>query len=569
MPFFPSLLLFAVLSIIAIPLAFGHGLGGEVQPPIFLEGRDVTLSISISPSTFDKNDLERYITINLNESKSQAVVEHVTIEFELSKDGKTIFKELFHDDLGNIVIKALSNTSGEIKINANKTPGIDAWMRTATEPIILSGPVFDSGGLYAYKIRIITIDSDDNILDEKTELKGAVSLAEHNTFGVVDSEHNPQTVNLISYFDTVESFEFNSGKISFSMPFDWNQNFDQLSVVHEEIQIPENFSEFLHTKYEAKINDVILDDESVTIDDYSSKGRTIHIVANKEILNQFREQMVKKSDSVMYFELGPSQEITLPLEAITPDLRYRIFLSWDPEVILSDQNVSFFLKIEEMFSDQIQKEIAYDVVLSKEGKTIFKDHVLGSANSDPDIVKFRFSPEDQGTFKLDISDIGGNSLSKANFLIVVKPQKSNDFPIRLESVSKTGSSDGLYNVDLTWFPNSLGLGESEFVITFYDKNSGIPVRGVTYDFVLIKDDKEIHRKSGLASAGGTFENFVFVEGETGDLTLRIEKINGTDDYAQIQINVAPEFSFAVPILLGVLICFTILVSKTKMVKLKI
>ena len=569
MPFFPSLLLFAVLSIIAIPLAFGHGLGGEVQPPIFLEGRDVTLSISISPSTFDKNDLERYITINLNESKSQAVVEHVTIEFELSKDGKTIFKELFHDDLGNIVIKALSNTSGEIKINANKTPGIDAWMRTATEPIILSGPVFDSGGLYAYKIRIITIDSDDNILDEKTELKGAVSLAEHNTFGVVDSEHNPQTVNLISYFDTVESFEFNSGKISFSMPFDWNQNFDQLSVVHEEIQIPENFSEFLHTKYEAKINDVILDDESVTIDDYSSKGRTIHIVANKEILNQFREQMVKKSDSVMYFELGPSQEITLPLEAITPDLRYRIFLSWDPEVILSDQNVSFFLKIEEMFSDQIQKEIAYDVVLSKEGKTIFKDHVLGSANSDPDIVKFRFSPEDQGTFKLDISDIGGNSLSKANFLIVVKPQKSNDFPIRLESVSKTGSSDGLYNVDLTWFPNSLGLGESEFVITFYDKNSGIPVRGVTYDFVLIKDDKEIHRKSGLASAGGTFENFVFVEGETGDLTLRIEKINGTDDYAEIQINVAPEFSFAVPILLGVLICFTILVSKTKMVKLKI
>ena len=569
MPFFPSLLLFAVLSIIAIPLAFGHGLGGEVQPPIFLEGRDVTLSISISPSTFDKNDLERYITINLNESKSQAVVEHVTIEFELSKDGKTIFKELFHDDLGNIVIKALSNTSGEIKINANKTPGIDAWMRTATEPIILSGPVFDSGGLYAYKIRIITIDSDDNILDEKTELKGAVSLAEHNTFGVVDSEHNPQTVNLISYFDTVESFEFNSGKIYFSMPFDWNQNFDQLSVVHEEIQIPENFSEFLHTKYEAKINDVILDDESVTIDDYSSKGRTIHIVANKEILNQFREQMVKKSDSVMYFELGPSQEITLPLEAITPDLRYRIFLSWDPEVILSDQNVSFFLKIEEMFSDQTQKEIEYDIALSKEGKTIFKDHVLGSANSDPDMVKFRFSPEDQGTFKLDVSDIGGNSLSKANFLIVVKPQKSNDFPIRLESVSKTGSSDGLYNVDLTWFPNSLGLGESEFVITFYDKNSGIPVRGVTYDFVLIKDDKEIHRKSGLASAGGTFENFVFVEGETGDLTLRIEKINGTDDYAEIQINVAPEFSFAVPILLGVLICFTILVSKTKMVKLKI
>lgn len=556
---------FTVFAIVGIPLVYGHGLGGEILPPIFLEGRDVTLSINVSPSTFDKNDSERYITININESKSQAVVEHVTLEFELSKDGKTIFKDLFHDDLGNLAIKIL-NSPGELQIKGYKAPSVDAWMRTATEPVTISGPVFDSGGLYSYKIRIITMDSDENFLDNPPELKGAISLAERNVFEVTDNKQTLKTINLISYFDKIESFEYNSGKILFSMPFDWNQNFDQLSVVHEEIQIPENFSDFLHTKYEAKINGIMLDEESVTIDDYSSKGRTVHIVANKETLAQIREQATVKSDSKMYFELGPSQEITLPLEAVTPDLRYRVFLSWEPETIHSGQHVTFLLKIEELFTDKLPKEIRYRVVLSHEGKTVLESPVLGSANSETsDKVSFQFSAEDEGTFKLDIFDIEGNPLSKANFLLVVKPQQSQQFPIRMESTQTSGSGNGMFNVDLTWFPNSLELGESEFVITFYDKNTGLPVRGVSYDFVLIHDGQEIHRKSGFANAGGTFENFVFVEGETGDLTLRIEKINGTKEFVEIPIHVAPEFSLAIPILLGVLIFSTVLISRTKFV----
>lgn len=563
---FSWVFVFSVFAITMVPAVYGHGLGGEILPPIFLEGRDVTVSINVSPSTFDQNDSERYITIDLNESKSQALVEHVTLEFELSKDRKTIFKELFHDDLGHLVIKVLNNNSDKLQITGDKSPGIDAWMRTATEPVIISGPVFTSGGLYSYKIRIVTIDSDDKVLDKQVELMGAISLAEHNTFEITDSKQNLQTVNLISYFDKIESFEYKSGIIFFSMPFDWNQNFDQLSVVHEEVQIPEKFSEFLHTKYEAKLNGILLDEESVTIDDYSSQGRTIHIIANKELLQQIRTQAIEKSGKKMYFELGPSQEITLPLEATTPDLRYRIFLSWEPKVIKSGQDVSFLLKIDEMFTEKSEKDIEYNVALSQEGKTIFADHIIGSANSEnPDQIPFSFSSVDEGTFKIDILDIGGNSLSKANFLMVVKPQESNPFPIRLESIPKSGSTGGLFNVDLTWFPNTLGLGESEFVITFYDKNTGQPVRGTLYDFVLIKNEQEIHRKSGFATAGGTFENFVFVEGETGDITLRLEKINGTEEYVEIPIQVAPEFSFAISIL-GILILSTILISKTKFVK---
>lgn len=550
---------FLVLASSGIPLVYGHGLGGESLPPIFLEGRDVTLSINISPSTYEKGDSERYITLNLSESKSQALVEHVTFDFELKKDGKQILKDRFHDDLGNLVIKVINKNTDSIQIQGAKLSGIDAWMSSAAKPLTISGMVFDSGGLYEYTVQILTMDSDENLLDEKTELAGAVSLTEKNTFEVIDSKDNSQKINLISYFDSIKSFEFNSGKIFFSMPFDWSQNFDQLSVVHQEIQVPENFSEFLYTKYEAKINGILLNADSVTIDDYSTEGRTIHIVASKSMLEEIREQAAEESDSIMNFELGPSKDVTLPLEAITPDLRYRIFLSWDPQVIRQNQETVFHLKLEEMFTEKSEKQIEYDISLSQDGKQIFNKHVSGSANSEnPD--EFLFTPTSDGTIKLDVYDIEGNSLSKANFLAVV--ERETEFPIKLQSADSNGDR-GQYDVDLTWFPNSLSLGESEFIITFYEKDTRTPVREITFDFVLIKDGKEIHRKSGIASSGGTFENFTFVDKESGELFLRIEKINGTQEYVEIPIHVAPEFPVFASIILGILILFTVMVSKTK------
>ncbi|MGY5152518.1 MAG: PEFG-CTERM sorting domain-containing protein [Candidatus Nitrosopumilus sp. bin_6a] len=557
-------IIFLIVSIgFSTNLAFGHGLGGETHPPVSLDGRDVTLSIDISPSVFDKDDPERYITVNLSESKNQSVVEHVTFALEMTKDGEQIFRRIFHDDFGNLIIKVINDGSDEIKVKGDKSPAIDAWMKTATEPVTMTGNIFDSGGLYEYKVEILTADSDFNFLDKRLELIGAISLAEHNTYEILDSQQNSNEVNVISYFDTIENFEFDSDKISFSMPFDWNQDFEQLSVVHEEVRISKDFSEFLHTKYEAKVNGVQLEDLDVTIDDYSSDGRTVHIVLNREGLKQLREQAMQESTSQMFFELGPSSDVGLPLESITPDMRYRVWLSWEPAIIKAGEDVTFFLKTDELFTDKSNKDIDYEVEISSDETQIFKEHFAGSVNTEtPDSFQYKFSSGDIGTVKLDMFDVGGNSLSHVNFLVVVNPQDVSKFPIKLESVSKSNSDGGKYRVDLTWFPNTLELGESEFIMSFYDKDTGLIVGDVSYDFVLVQNGTEIHRKSGVANGGGTFENFVFVEKESGDVTIRIEKIAGTDEYVEITVNVVPEFDLLVLLVLGVAFIVVVILSKT-------
>ncbi len=57
---------------------------------------------------------------------------------------------------------------------------------------------------------------------------------------------------------------------------------------------------------------------------------------------------------------------------------------------------------------------------------------------------------------------------------------------------------------------------------------------------------------------------MFVERETGDLTVRIEKIAGTDEYVEIPINVTPEFPFGISIMFVMIIL--ILTVSTKYIK---
>ena len=84
-----------MFSITLVPDIFGHGLGGEVLPPVTIGDKDATLSIGISPSIYDENNSESTISLKLYHSESFAIIEHVTYEFELKKDGKQIFKDIF------------------------------------------------------------------------------------------------------------------------------------------------------------------------------------------------------------------------------------------------------------------------------------------------------------------------------------------------------------------------------------------------------------------------------------------------------------------------------------------
>ena len=402
--------------------AFGHGLGGEMHPPRTIGDRDATLSINVSPSTYDPNDPENFVTLKLFNSETEAIIEHVTFILELKKDGERIFRYMFHDEFGNLNFRVISNDSDKIEIDGVQEPLLGGWMRGTDQPLTLTGPIFSSGGLYEYKVEVLTVDSDTNVLDVRVELEGAISLADTKTFGVTDSQNQSHDVQVISYFDVVNNFDFNSNQMSFSMPFDWNQDLEQLSVVHEEIRVPNTFGEFLSTKYDAYLNDILLPDDVVTIDDYSFDDRTVHMTVYRELIKELKEEASKVSDSQIDFRLKTSDQTQFPLEFATPDYRFKVFLSWEPEIIRAGEPVTFLVDFDELFSAKTKRVTEYDLTVIQNDTEIYKKHLTGNVNSDTsNSHTITFTPEHTGTANIFFSNIDENTLSRGNFIIVIEP----------------------------------------------------------------------------------------------------------------------------------------------------
>ncbi|MEJ2259207.1 MAG: peptidase, partial [Nitrosopumilaceae archaeon] len=174
--------------------------------------------------------------------------------------------------------------------------------------------------------------------------------------------------------------------------------------------------------------------------------------------------------------------------------------------------------------------IEYDLELLQNDSEIYSKHLVGTINSDPDEHKIKFDSQDVGSVNLVLSNIGGNSLATANFIFVIYPEHTiPDFPLTFQSMYESNGElvEGNFDVDVTWFPSSIEPGESEFVLTFYQTGTKIPVKNTTFDFILIQNNSQIFKTEGLAKSGGTFENYVFDENELGDVTVRIENIAGT------------------------------------------
>ncbi len=281
-----------------------------------------------------------------------------------------------------------------------------------------------------------------------------------------------------------------------------------------------------------------------------------------------RDAASKVSDSEMIFSITPSQDVILPLSHIT-NLQYQVDLWWDPTTIESGKETKFFTDITELYVATKQiKPTSYDFVLKQDQNEIFRQKIDGQVNASPksNLQKYTFSDKEAGPILVSIENIGDNAPASTNFMIVVNPKKieKQEFPIRQTSLKSNGDA-GSYVVDITWFSSPLQLYEqSEFILTIYDKETLLPVYDAKYDFVLVNaDNEEIFRKSGFASAGGSFENYRFAEKDLGSIALRIENINNSSEFIELPINVTPEFPLGVVLILPVFLFGIVLFSRFK------
>ena len=127
--------------------------------------------------------------------------------------------------------------------------------------------------------------------------------------------------------------------------------------------------------------------------------------------------------------------------------------------------------------------------------------------------------------------------------------------------------DEQFQVDLSWDPLEIEPDKNtKFIFTIRDAATGNPLRQSSYNFVILKNNVEVYRTSGLAQIGGEFEEYMFSESQTGPTIIRFENIRGSGLDVEFGLVVVPEFGTIAMMILGVAIVSIIAITaKSKVI----
>ena len=418
-------IVFALVTCLLFPASsvYGHGFGIDTISSVDIQGKE--LSISVEMPMYFEND-QGQITITATEDETKKNVKNVTFMIGLFHKDEMIFRNYFFAEDGILPITVTPTQDDKITIHGEQDSLLGAWHGTESNPIEITGPLFNSGGLYNFEIEIRTIDEPANIIENSGVYNADLSLIETVSFIQKDSKNNDVEFRSKSYFDSISNFiyDFEAKQVTFEMPFDWSEKqMSHVSVVHVETHLPKDFVEFLSPSYSAYVNGVELFNSSVSVDDYTEDDeRIVHLVLLQDHLRYLKNEMKKSDQPIsenMMFTISASEDIAFPLEAYTTSEDFKVNLSWDPLDVEPGIATNFIFTIRDGRTNEPLRNSDYTFVLIQNGKEIHR--VSGTAQVGGEFEKFTFGEDQTGPTIIKFENIR-NTGQETEFALVVVPE---------------------------------------------------------------------------------------------------------------------------------------------------
>ena len=420
-----------------IPDSFGHGLGSETMPPVMIDDTEATLEVNSTTNYVNINGEEigiRQITINLFESftniESNEVksIDNVTFQVELIKADKVLINETFQRNDGVLIMNLTPSENEQVRVLERET--FASFLGLASEQYNFEGKIFENGGLYEFRISVLTINSYDNVLSDPVNYELGISIEETTRYEINDVNYGKQNLGIVTFFDQITYFDYNmdTKEIIFSFPFEWDQKtIEQTTVIHEEVLIPKTYGDLLVTKYFATLNGLDLPESMINIDDFSSNDRIVHIVVSqKELQEIFSNNQF--NDDIITITVIPEKD--LPLSGVTENGQFKVNLWWTKE-LKSGEYTLIRYDIMDTFLKDKPVAVPYDLKIFHDGEKIFS-----KSNVSSDAKSFESRPSNKNDFEWiipsDVSgvivvrfeNLDGGSVANVEFPIVVDRKDS-------------------------------------------------------------------------------------------------------------------------------------------------
>jgi hypothetical protein len=324
--------LFFILCQYNLQQVYSDGLTQENLAPVNLGNREGGLFIKINPPVYTTETKEdSYMQFRLFDAGTNETVSHVTYNITVNKDAildeskKPLMSDLFHSHEGLLTLK-VEHTNDSLSIFGDRSGPHSTYMSDSEGTVNLKGPLLQEGGLYRFDVQILGIDNDQNTFAPEKVPKYGAYLSMGDTFDFKDLDYEDQKFNttLISYYDKINDFDFNSttGEFSWSMPFDYNtQRLEENPIlVHEEIKLPKDL--FGSNTFNATVNGKPISGRNLAVDPFTSPNSMIlHYLVDKNdltaIANQWQQQAggPRNGDQIgtMDFRLLTNQPTSLPV----------------------------------------------------------------------------------------------------------------------------------------------------------------------------------------------------------------------------------------------------------------
>jgi len=318
-----------LIGIFSVPLlatdVFGHGLGGDIAPPISFEGMQVTVSTQLTPSDITVGEINSAnMAVRFFDQPTDENLNSVTYRIEIYRAGELLAQNFFFDDDGelNVELKPVSYCN-EVRLidcttyggseHASAPGALYAFGNSRTS---ITGPILDKGGLYNIRVYIEGATSPKTLLTEPLRYDTFVSVAQEQNFFIQTAQAQEIPVIVKTYYDAVENFQYQNSdnSISFSMEFDWSPEYiDLVQVVHEEIRVPKSFAPYAEGKqFKGYVDGVEVDNRVLLLDPYSIEGQNIiHFLVSGTELQRINEKLGSShyNKGTMEFKLVPQSEV--------------------------------------------------------------------------------------------------------------------------------------------------------------------------------------------------------------------------------------------------------------------
>ena len=441
-----KILIFSIIFCLLFPASsvYGHGLGIDTISSINIQEKQ--FSVSIEMPMYFENEQEQ-ITITATDNETDENVNNVTYLIGIFYKDEMILRNYFFAENGILPIIVTPTDDGDITIVGDQDSLLGAWSGTETNPVEITGPIFNSGGLYTFEIEIRTIDEPTNVIEDSGVYFADLTIVESKSFPQKDQNNQDVEFGTKSYFDSISNFQYDSDKkeVTFEMPFDWNESkMSHVNVIHVETQFPKDFEEFLSPSYTGYVNDIKLFKSSVTVDDYTyDDERTVHYVLLQDHLRYLKNEMRALEQPLpdkIEFKLVASQETKFPLIAYTESEEFKVNLAWDPKDIEIGVPTNFVFTIRDSYTDSPMRLSDYTFVIIQNNEELHR--VSDNAEVGGDFEKFTFSEGQTGPTIVKFENIR-NTGQETEFAFVVvdkitgekKVEQVVDEPIAVSEVT--------------------------------------------------------------------------------------------------------------------------------------